>query len=181
MDTPGFDQTHEDDFGVLNRIAEWLTNRYKNGVKLSGVIYTHRITDNRMDGSAIKTLDLFQKICGDDMSPNIRLITTHWDEGDVLRHAQVYREREKELRELYWKPLIDKGSKALRSRNDKTSVWDIVDSLPLEQRALQIQKEIVDQHMPLQDTAAGQTFSWFWDVLDSLKRTLDRIGFTFRT
>lgn len=41
-----------------------------------GIIYTHRITDNRMSGSVCKNLDMFSRLCGDGTAERVRLMTT---------------------------------------------------------------------------------------------------------
>ncbi|KAJ3555718.1 hypothetical protein NP233_g12142 [Leucocoprinus birnbaumii] len=178
VDTPGFDPTSHENLEVLNDIARWLAQKYQGGVKLSGVIYTHRITDNRVSNSALTTLDLFQKICGADAFPNIRLVTTHWD--DVRGDTHEYEKRETELCNVFWSPLIERGSKTLRFHNNTTSAWDIIDTLPLDQRTLQIQQEMVDQNLSLEETTAGRTFAWFWDVVNSLRSIMERIGLALR-
>ncbi|KAL4255627.1 hypothetical protein AB1N83_011959 [Pleurotus pulmonarius] len=48
VDTPGFDDTNMSDTRVLNMVAEWLRETYNNQMKLAGIIYMHRISDNRM-------------------------------------------------------------------------------------------------------------------------------------
>ncbi|CAM1505055.1 Fc.00g106920.m01.CDS01 [Cosmosporella sp. VM-42] len=64
VDTPGFDDTTRSDTDVLKDIATWLTNSYQKDLKLSGIMYLHRITDHRMVGSAKKNLFMFKKLCG---------------------------------------------------------------------------------------------------------------------
>lgn len=48
IDTPGFDDTHRTDAQVLDQVGSCLGSNYADGVKINGVIYLHRITDNRM-------------------------------------------------------------------------------------------------------------------------------------
>lgn len=56
VDTPGFDDAHLSDTDVLREIATWLSNSYKDTAKLHGIIYLHRITDNKLGGSAMRNL-----------------------------------------------------------------------------------------------------------------------------
>ncbi|KAH9436696.1 hypothetical protein MCOR02_000365 [Pyricularia oryzae] len=79
IDTPGFDDTNRSDSDVLREIASWLTNSFRNKILLHGIIYLHRISDPRMQGSARKNLMMFKKLCGDDALKKVILATTMWD------------------------------------------------------------------------------------------------------
>lgn len=65
VDTPRFDDTERSDSEVLKDVAFWLAAAYSKSVRLAGIIYLHRIIDPRMQGSALKNLRMFQKLCGD--------------------------------------------------------------------------------------------------------------------
>lgn len=69
IDTPGFDDTETSDADVFQEIATFLARCFETGIRLSGVIYLHRITDPRMSGSAMKNLELFKLLCGKDAFP----------------------------------------------------------------------------------------------------------------
>ncbi|KXN81688.1 hypothetical protein AN958_03935 [Leucoagaricus sp. SymC.cos] len=183
VDTPGFDPTDQDEFKALDKIAKWLLGKYKAGTKLSGVLYMHRITDNRMPSSAVRTLSVFRNICGADAFPNVGLITTHWDDvGALTDQAQCWK-REEELRHHFWKPMIEKGSQVLQFDNTFASAWRIIDSLPLDEKAMQIQREMGDQGMALEETSAALSlFSWFWrTVQTSMKRLARRVASMVRS
>src|SRR4051794_37978067 len=81
VDTPGFDDTNRSDVDILKDIAFFLTTMHANRCRLAGVIYLHRITDPRMGGSALKNLEMFQKLCGTGSLPSVILTTTMW--GDL--------------------------------------------------------------------------------------------------
>lgn len=188
LDTPGFDDTYKSDGEILAEIARWLsktlssslissftclrgTNRYRDGVKLSGILYLHRITDNRMANSLIRNLRMFQELCGGDAFSNVIFVTTHWDAckrgGDS---------REQELRNNYWKLFLQGGSQMLRFENAKSSAWNIINALPSTQKPLKIQRELVDEQKLLSETSAGgPLFSWFGRLSQSLKRYIGRL------
>jgi hypothetical protein len=91
IDTPGFDDTERKDSEVLRDVAGWLVVTYGKGIRLSGMIYLHRITDPRMQGSAKRNLHMFQKLCGRDCLLHIILATIFWDifnPGDGARREQ---------------------------------------------------------------------------------------------
>ncbi|KAJ5794731.1 hypothetical protein N7457_001330, partial [Penicillium paradoxum] len=155
IDTPGFDDTSKKDTEVLSEIATWLGDSYSSKIKLNGIIYLHRISDRRMQGSARRNLQMFRDLCGDDALKKVILATTMWDivptaEGDM---------REKELKENkdFWGYMLSKGSIALRHDNTSSSARDIVQQLAIHKKPIvtDIQKQLVDQKLPLDQTAAG--------------------------
>ncbi|KAJ3567471.1 hypothetical protein NP233_g6348 [Leucocoprinus birnbaumii] len=159
VDTPGFDDTTRSDMEILTMISDWLKNTYKQDVKLSGLIYLHRITDNRMAGSPHKNLRMFGELCGDLMMTQVVLVTTMW--GKVAQDIGLA--REKELKAQFWKNLIDRGSEADRLESDTfKGAWSVVNKVVerrLKKDASEIvllQEELVDNGINLNETAAGK-------------------------
>ena len=112
IDTPGFDDTNRSDNEVLCEIASWLTTSYTAKVRLNGIIYLHRISDLRMQGSAKKNLFMFKKLCGPDALKNVILATTMWDRVSEAEGAA----REKELTSTadFWGWMVSQGSRVHR-------------------------------------------------------------------
>ncbi|KAL8645934.1 MAG: hypothetical protein Q9226_007073 [Calogaya cf. arnoldii] len=160
LDTPGFDDTSRSDTDVLKTIAKNLVGMYSKDIKLSGIIYLHRITDVRFTGSAYKNISVFKKLCGENCYPNVVLATTMWENlggsgndttlGDQ-RETQLVKTRE------WWGLMTQRGSKIFRHMDNKRSALEIVDYLTkLNQKVvLEIQSQIVDEKKNLQDTGAG--------------------------
>jgi hypothetical protein len=48
-------------------------------MKLTGIIYLRDIGAVRMTGSALRDLDLFVKLCGQNNLMSVALVTTKWD------------------------------------------------------------------------------------------------------
>jgi hypothetical protein len=162
VDTPGFDDTQRSDSEVLKDVAFWLAAAYTKAVRLAGIIYLHRIIDPRMQGSALKNLRMFQKLCGDGNLGSVILATTHWHnrDGGPAVTEEVGRERVKQLidREDFWGSMVHRGSRVLRHDGSKASALAIVSTL-VDQKikvTLDIQRQMVDQHKSLDDTDAGQ-------------------------
>ncbi|KAG6331812.1 hypothetical protein ID866_7280 [Astraeus odoratus] len=153
VDTPSFDDIDRSDREVLRTIADWLDKKYRGRVKLAGVVYTHRITDNRMSGSACKNLDLFTKICGDNAAKRVRLVTTMWDTAANLTMAES---RVEQLEGNFWKPLLDVGVRHERFRNTTENAWGIVNGLIGETAALLLQEELAGTSSQLYETTAGK-------------------------
>ena len=129
--------------------------RYKNKIKLAGIVYLHRISDNRMAGTPLKNLNMFANLCGDDAVRNVILTTTMWSRVQ----ADVGFRREKELRGKYWKTMLDLGSGTHRFLDTYESAWSIINVfLKKDQNdTLLLQEEMVDLEMRLSETHAGKT------------------------
>ncbi|KAH8838557.1 hypothetical protein MCOR27_008381 [Pyricularia oryzae] len=155
IDTPGFDDTNRSDSDVLREIASWLTNSFRNKILLHGIIYLHRISDPRMQGSARKNLMMFKKLCGDDALKKVILATTMWDivptETAEARQAELVNTPE------FWGYMVEKGSRICRHHNTIGSARKIIESLIQDRNTmvLELQNQMVNESRPLQDTAAG--------------------------
>lgn len=152
IDTPGFDDTERSDTEILTQISRLLALQYEIGMKLKGIIFLHRISDVRMQGTSMKTLQICRKICGTDALKNVILVTTRWNDVDRALGAR----REEELRSEFWKFMLDFGSTMMRYHGDQDSAVAIVSQLLHKDTVvLDLQREIVDQGKRLSDTAAG--------------------------
>lgn len=162
VDTPGFDDTTRTDMEILSMISKWLEKTYRSSVKLSGLIYLHRISDNRMAGTPYKNLRMFGELCGDTAMNHVILVSTMW--GRVK--ADIGNQREQQLKENFWKPLIDKGSRVDRlkqppnERDWPAEAWRVVGQLVSESQkrdAVLLQEELVNLELKLNETEAGKT------------------------
>ncbi|KAI6132357.1 kinase-like domain-containing protein, partial [Pisolithus croceorrhizus] len=197
VDTPGFDDTYRSDRDILRIIADWLEKKYRKDVKLTGIIYTHRISDNRMSGSVCKNLNLFGRLCGDEAAQRVRLVTTMWD-NQRPENVETCQKRVSQLEGNFWEPLISLGARHERFLNTPVSAWDIVNGLvqtrtssaqgqsvdttwKLDEasagKALLIQEEMVEAHRQLNETSVGRAlYSRFQIVLLEQKETLKRLS-----
>ncbi|KAF5348462.1 hypothetical protein D9756_009608 [Leucocoprinus leucothites] len=156
VDTPGFDDTYRSDMETLTLIGDWLGRTYKNDIKLGGIIYLHRITDNRIAGSPWRNLQMFGRLCGDLAAARVIIVSTMWDRVA----PESGRRREAENKSGFWKCLIDRGSKVDRLRSGTMQeAWRVINGLieTAEQgKAVLLQEEIVDLGRKLNETAAGK-------------------------
>ena len=147
-------------------------DRYEKNIRLSGLLFFHRISDNRMAGSPLKYLKMFQNLCGNDALKNVVLVTTMWDEVEEEEGFN----REKELSDNYWKSMIELGCHTARFYNNAESAWDIISQLQETQCTVLLQEELVDQGLELAETSAGRTlFSWLIDFIKKIKEMLAHI------
>ncbi|KAI0542496.1 hypothetical protein GGR58DRAFT_452595 [Xylaria digitata] len=156
IDTPGFDDTSRSDTEVLDAIATWLGDSYKNKILLHGIIYLHRISDVRMQGSAKRNLLTFKELCGEKALSKVILATTMWDKVEEQEGAR--REKELQDRPEFWGWMISKGSSCHRLDNTAESKKRIVHLLADhdEPVATDIQTQLVDEQRRLDQTSAGR-------------------------
>ena len=127
--------------------------RYESGSKLAGVIYIHRISDKRFTGIAGRNFKMFRELCGDSTLKNVILVTNMW--GEVSK--EVGEAREEQLTTNFFKPVLDKSAQLARHQNTVQSAHDIIRRIMRNQPlVLQIQRELVDEHKDIVDTAAGE-------------------------
>lgn len=158
------------------------THRYERDIKLTGLIYLHRITDIRMKGAPLSNLRMFAELCGDVAMHQVILISTMWQEEPESEKALL---RESELKTKFWKPLIDRGSRVDRlERSNSEESWRIVEQLielKEEREPVLLQEELVELQRKLNETQAGKTlYTTLQKALDrqreDLKLLLDQLG-----
>lgn len=82
-----------------------------------------------------RNLRMFSRLCGGMAASTFRLVTTRWDmEDEVLdikgrTWAEVFEEREKQLRERYWKEMLDNQATICRYSNETTAAWAAIQPL----------------------------------------------------
>ncbi|KJZ70206.1 hypothetical protein HIM_10392 [Hirsutella minnesotensis 3608] len=155
IDTPGFDDTHRSDTDILREVANWLNTAYNNSIKLAGIIYLHRIVDNRMSGSAMRNLRMFKRLCGDNALCCVVLATTMWNQ--VSPEDGAKREHELSTRAEFWAGMVSKGSEVMRQDNGTISAQQILQYILSQRRRinLDIQREMASGKT-LDETAAGR-------------------------
>jgi hypothetical protein len=134
-----------------------LLDRYKDGKKLSGIIYMHRVSDIRVGGISTRNFKLFRELCGENAMKNVAVVTTRWDQVSL----SVGEARESQLRNDFFKAALDKGAKLLRhSDNTEQSAREIVrcflTNVPI---GIAIQEDLVDMGKDLSQTRAAATIN----------------------
>ena len=130
--------------------------RYEEGSTLAGVIYIHRISDNRFGGIAGRNFNLFRKLCGESTLKNVVLVTNMW-KGDS---QGVNESRESELSGNFFKSALDKGAQMARHHNTPQSAYGIIRKIMKNHPVpLQIQRELVDERKDIINTAAGESLN----------------------
>ena len=87
--------------------------RYNEGRKFSGILYLHGICDSKAGGSLQRNMTMFKKLCGPDPLKNIVVVTTFWDEIELVQGIEL--ETELKTNDRFFKGLVEGGSKFVRS------------------------------------------------------------------
>ncbi|OCL07322.1 hypothetical protein AOQ84DRAFT_440256 [Glonium stellatum] len=178
VDIPGFGDSKRPDADVLQEIAFWLLRAYRMGIRLSGIIYLHRITDIRMQGSAKRSLDMLKKICGPTNYANIVLATTRWDDISKASEEAQQQARQRYItlceRSLYWGDMCCAGAIATKLSPGRYCALKIVDHVIHKERrlAMLLQQQIVEG-TPIYRTDAGKIlYDAYHSELDKLREEL---------
>ncbi|KAG9186352.1 hypothetical protein G6011_02908 [Alternaria panax] len=182
IDTPGFNDSRRSDGETLQELAYWLAAAYERDIKLSGIIFLHCITNNRFQGSAVRALSAFKKMCGEEAFSGIIIATTMWDRvtADDLAKAEV---RHWELQAKVRQDIIHRGGKLVRLSAVEIDGRRILQHIVSKDRrlTLALQQELVDENRLIHETGAGQVF--YEDLKESFQtlqakadETLERIA-----
>ncbi|KAM0254614.1 hypothetical protein ACHAQJ_006581 [Trichoderma viride] len=155
VDTPGFDDTNRPDAEILREVANWLNLSHEAKIQLAGIVYLHRISDNRLGGAAMKNLRMFKRLCGKGSLPCVVLATTMWNKSDLSSDKQ--RERELLEKSDFWGDMVKEGSQVFRHDNGKASATAIMKHIlgKGHRVTLDIQKEMANGST-LDETGAGR-------------------------
>ncbi|UKZ51740.1 hypothetical protein TrVGV298_005503 [Trichoderma virens] len=153
VDTPGFSDTYLSDTEVLEMIADYLSAGYSKEMRLSGIIYLHPISDNRVTHHATKNLDMFRKLTGEKNLKNVILATSMWDKVTPEEGLN----RELELKNKFWSVFMAFGAQYCRQDTSAKSAKQIASMLmDNEPFYLELQEEMGKDNKALKDTAAGR-------------------------
>ncbi|KIV84615.1 hypothetical protein PV11_00388 [Exophiala sideris] len=171
VDTPGFDDSNRPDQEILRELSSWLTRTYSYDIRLSGIIYLHRIMDVRFGGAAMRNLSMFKKLCGDGNLSSVVLATTFWSQVD----QDIGGTREQQLKNTpsFWGSMVNRGSKIFRHDLAEASGAAIIQYLldRHEKPVYAIQDEMVNKNMTLEETAAGSEVQ---AEMDKLRRRYEK-------
>ncbi|CAH0040114.1 unnamed protein product [Clonostachys rhizophaga] len=166
IDTPGFNDSNRSDAEILEALASGLSASYANKVRIHGIIILHPISDTRMSGSSLRSIDMIKAVCGFARYDNLAIVTTMWPR--LPRHNAERDKLESRYNQLltndrFFGGLLRQGAEVFKygaDSSDMPTAKNIVTHLVCQAlmhpiTVLQIQHEIVDQHKPLSETAAG--------------------------
>ncbi|KAJ4172808.1 hypothetical protein NW754_003013 [Fusarium falciforme] len=169
VDTPGFDDTNRQDGAVLGEISRWLSKTYTGQIYLSGILYFHRISDIRMQGTGKMNMWLLRKLCGRGAVNKVVLTTTMWEL--VEKSTAELRLKELEETEEFWGYMKKNGAGVHRHYNNKRV------GIGCPQPT-----ELADDHKTLDQTGAGKMLNAEWaQVKESLENELVQVREAIKT
>jgi len=129
VDTPAFPDSGSDNtlagLNVELKIQEWARKTFGRKIKITGILYLHKISDNRMTQPPLPHYQMFRKLCGEGFHARVLLVTTMWEK---LSNRDDGERRRKILRE-HWGEMIDKGSAVVCHDGEKQSAWGVIKAL----------------------------------------------------
>ena len=155
VDTPGFDDATRPDVEILTEMAKVLVALHNSKIRLAGIIYLHRITDPRFSGTAVKNLEVLQRLCGPSNFGSVVLVMNMWNAIDTNIAAQ----RQSELRDTFWASMHKGGSSMHPHTGTAESALDILHTLTDNAKSpliLALQHELAVEGKILEATAAGE-------------------------
>jgi len=155
IDTPGFDDSRKDDGTIMQELAFWLLQAHRTGFNLSGLVYLHRITDGRLQGSGLRALKVFKAMCGEHCYSSMVMATTRWDE--ITGSAGSDHQDELVNNDAFWGDIVAGGGRVMPLHWNNASSLAIIDHILEEPRrlTLAIQSELASGNLALHETAAG--------------------------
>lgn len=157
VDTPGFDDSSKSDEVIVNHILEWLASSFRNGIRLTGILYLHRIIDPRIGGEARQKMRMFRKLCGPDCMKNVVLGTTFWDR--IAAEKGATREKELAANDEFWGILAKKGSRIVRIvTEDRECGLQILHDMAKNDIFIpEAQREMIEESKSTHNTSAAKT------------------------
>jgi hypothetical protein len=127
----------------------------------------HRISDIRVGGTSARNFKMFRKLCGESSLKNVIIVTNMWSQVE----PEIGEAREAELtnRDIFFAPVLNKGAQMMRHDNTRESTRQILRRIVQNHAlALRIQRELVDEHKDISETAAGEELNR--ELLEQVRR-----------
>ena len=102
-----------------------ISSSFAKKKKITGVLYLHKITDNRMTQPPLQRYKMFERLFGEEFHTRVLLATTMWG---ILLNQDVGEKRHEKLRGQ-WSEMIDKGSDIVSHDGEKESAWSVIEKL----------------------------------------------------
>ena len=147
---------------------------HRAGINFTGVIYMQRISDVKVSGSSLQSFRMFQELCGEEVYSNVLVVTGMWD--TVTQEVGNSRESELATKDIFFKPVLEKGARMMRHNNTRESALAIiralVDKPPV---VLQIQRELGGGADIMQTSVYKQIRELMLEVVVQRKKKLDTL------
>ena len=156
VDTIGFDNSDQSDTDALQDISMWLAESYVKKIHLAKVLYLHDITNHRLSRSRRMNLLMLKRLVGETSLSDVIFLTNRWESVDRRTGENILSKLTSSVD--MWGAMIQRGSVVERFSGTAQDAHRILGSILKNKRrvVLDIQKELIDQHLDLSETAAGK-------------------------
>ncbi|CCL99127.1 uncharacterized protein FIBRA_01141 [Fibroporia radiculosa] len=134
IDTPGLDGDYNTS-KITRAISTYLRTLYKENKDLVGIVYMHRISDNRINTTTTRCFDSFHQICGEEAMYNVAVVTNMWELVEKSRAEQRVQDL---IRTSYYGKATEHGAQLLHHDNTSESAKHILRNL-LNKEPVQLQ------------------------------------------
>jgi len=136
---------------------------------LTGILFFYRLSDNRFDGSSAKCLSTLRDMVGRAVLPNVGLVTTMM----TKMTAEEKGCRLKQLREVYWRDFVNKGSKMYEFDGMCDTARSVLRNAEFSSGiTTRMEREL--ETLPLSETRAGRPlYSAVLRLLERIKQLLE--------
>jgi hypothetical protein len=132
-------------------------------------LYFQSIVDRKIGGTAIRNLRILEGLCGKNALRSVVVVTNMWEQvTEENRDTCEGREREMKGDPEFFRSIVEHGGRFERHDNTKESAQRILSSLIFNERrrkVLAIQREMVDEGLPLDETTAAAVLTRDFDTL----------------
>jgi hypothetical protein len=161
---------------IFVRVTLYLCiHRYEEKVLLSGVLFLHRISDNRFGGVATRNFNMFRQLCGTETLKNVVIGTTMWSK--VTEEEGQRNEEQLKTSPKFFQKALNNGATMLRHDGTLEGAHALLRKLfGNKPKALQIQREIVDEKKNIENTAAGiELDKIHQEIIDRMKKEMEEL------
>jgi len=110
VDTPAFPDPGSDNtvagVDVEMKIRDWARKTFGRNIKITGILYLHKINENRMTQPPLPHYQMFRRLCGEGFHARVLLVTTMWEKLSNRDDG----ERRKVILRRHWSEMINNGS-----------------------------------------------------------------------
>jgi len=160
----------------LRNIALEFETKYRQGIKLHGIIYLYRISDVRVSNAAKQDFLGLRKLCGDRSIRNIVILTNMWNK--VNAKDGMRRAAELQFLDDLFRPALEDGARLMHHTDGTVGlVHAIIKSIMRNQpETLAIQEELVDKDINIDQTSVGKEVDrWIAERIDGYEAQDDEL------
>lgn len=132
----------------------------KGDVRFGGFVYMHKITDQRVSGSSLKSLRIFEKICGEVNFEYVVLATSMWNLLPRDGGREIGENRDSALinKDEFFGKMVSGGAITMRDEGGRESAQQIISHITNSSKGRVItasQRKMSSATKTLEETAVG--------------------------